>query len=1841
MKFGKRIRFMTVFVWAENYIDYKTLKSCIRAIKEGKKEEQEFIDKFKAEAARVHTFFGNKLDDTVHRLASLLQRTEDYIHSGVYNIFGIDSLHRALATVDQRLTDLQDFREVNHEGFRKAVKKFQKHIQPRNQRHTQTYLMTVMLPNMAPKLCHPEKLGTAISSLRKAFQQLESTRELLLQEIASSQPRILGRDSFSSAERNSLQGYLADLGTPSTAVWHSLSNRLRTAVRLADADRVAYILRTSLSDADLTTVIALGGPLLHLTTAAGDIPSSKLLLKLGVDVNVRDVVDRTCLQNTLRTGQRDVAEFLLQQRADLNTVSLNRHTLLHSSVVKGNPECVRLLLQYRARSAPPIALTGQLEEDTRNLLAGGGMLTALLARDGGGYNSVYLAASRNHPKCLSIMLQAAVFAFRYSAQPSAVQLSVPREASTGSLSVDSKELRVEEVHGLLSRRIGANVQWTALHGAAQAGSHRCVRILLEVVRLLSFSSEKNALHGLPPQRSRTINYPRLTSPSANAGIEMDFVNCRVGATSSTALHEAAQRGFMRTAAWLLKAGACTTIGNAYGESPLHMAARSGHASTLSLMLRYTPGWALAAIPPERIAVPLESVGSSKQRRFFSPIPEGNADVYREESSNQFNMRKERNETIHCNISAFFINPNSWVPLLHEAIDSSSTAGARTSAYRQFTRDAKDDTASSSGSASLRCVLALLKAGANPVEDDDEGWSALALALYIGNGQVAQLCRDYSSYVLSSRCSKTSCSPPTDWRKRGGYISKEAAEELGAGSEPAQAVQDADNDSEDAHDVVEEGHETLDEGEWELRVTLGGIPSVKGTVSVPAVSLLPWALPEETASLVQAGHQNSQGEEADAQMRTANTSLHKKNKHLHGRTHRLARLEEQEYATTKRVRLNIRKISMAGPSGSGTSTNRVGSDQTGVDEGWHLTDDADIEEQRLNLPLYYRKHPGPSAQPLNMNPFSSSENENSRTEEVIRKTRTERIAHQEQAEKDIGRLTSDDGLSHQQSLKPKQDKQDTIDEEDSSDSESASDSEQVSEASGEEQEDDAPSAVERGASWQKSVYAESVGSTGTSGGSVFDAELDDLGETEGNGVMCVGADGQMVNTKGMALTDDLSDSAGKEAVSTTQRAKEISKKTSPAKRKGETIGIWETARPGELSSLAADPEADAEIVFHARSPFEFNLNVDLSAAGTGADSVAGKSLCPASLLTRCNPTSYTFHFHDAANQHGVSLPPRAVPEYGATAGHEQDGYGIHQWGENMAIRMSGQIALPILSSNAYSGNDHAASAFGTAHHAYSSMHPPFDVDEDDSRWVSRMVAAVSRGSGSGPFFNHLGILTLRYMLIRPYKPPVPRPVSTPSHTETHIGAKKEAVRGLKPYWKSVRQVRDTGEDKLHRSRNAKLAMVPFVGGPTKVFGHRGSGADTASRLIGEEIGARVRRTHVAENTLLSFVTAANLGAEYIEFDVQLSKDLVPIIHHDWEIKLPYAQEITVPITHLTAAQLQQLRPQVLPQDREEKEREKRQAVKPPRSQRSSSRNAHGDGSSASPALAGISSAQGDTPPPFMANSEQDGFPGLSSTAPPDKNSRSLWRSNDDSTIRESTAPRRALEALGLDRTGAAQHREMSSKYFYGLQDSLTTLERVFQAVPTRTGFNIEVKYPNPQQALEHGLRPVDKNTYVERILDCVFTSSVAERKVMFSSFDPDICLLLSKKQGIYPVFLLTAAGTYLYADPRKNSLRAAVRFAVSNGLLGIVSDSTPLVEAPRLMTEVRNAGLVLCTYGARNNEVNCVKVQVANGVAAVIVDHVAHVTRSLREESEGKAASGNERNRGSDSDAPGSVASATF
>ncbi|VDP41762.1 unnamed protein product, partial [Soboliphyme baturini] len=60
--------------------------------------------------------------------------------------------------------------------------------------------------------------------------------------------------------------------------------------------------------------------------------------------------------------------------------------------------------------------------------------------------------------------------------------------------------------------------------------------------------------------------------------------------------------------------------------------------------------------------------------------------------------------------------------------------------------------------------------------------------------------------------------------------------------------------------------------------------------------------------------------------------------------------------------------------------------------------------------------------------------------------------------------------------------------------------------------------------------------------------------------------------------------------------------------------------------------------------------------------------------------------------------------------------------------------------------------------------------------------------------------------------------------------------------------------------------------TVTVGHRGLGR------------SYTKFASVRENTIASFDAAASCGADFVEFDVQLTKDLVPIVYHDFFVYL---------------------------------------------------------------------------------------------------------------------------------------------------------------------------------------------------------------------------------------------------------------------------------------------------------------------------------------------------------------------
>ncbi|KAJ2984718.1 hypothetical protein NUW58_g5913 [Xylaria curta] len=76
--------------------------------------------------------------------------------------------------------------------------------------------------------------------------------------------------------------------------------------------------------------------------------------------------------------------------------------------------------------------------------------------------------------------------------------------------------------------------------------------------------------------------------------------------------------------------------------------------------------------------------------------------------------------------------------------------------------------------------------------------------------------------------------------------------------------------------------------------------------------------------------------------------------------------------------------------------------------------------------------------------------------------------------------------------------------------------------------------------------------------------------------------------------------------------------------------------------------------------------------------------------------------------------------------------------------------------------------------------------------------------------------------------------------------------------------------------------------TMLIGHRGLGKNFLAN----------KSLQLGENTVSSFIAAANLGAQYVEFDVQLTKDHVPVIYHDFLVS---ETGIDAPVHTLTLEQ----------------------------------------------------------------------------------------------------------------------------------------------------------------------------------------------------------------------------------------------------------------------------------------------------------------------------------------------------
>jgi glycerophosphodiester phosphodiesterase len=191
----------------------------------------------------------------------------------------------------------------------------------------------------------------------------------------------------------------------------------------------------------------------------------------------------------------------------------------------------------------------------------------------------------------------------------------------------------------------------------------------------------------------------------------------------------------------------------------------------------------------------------------------------------------------------------------------------------------------------------------------------------------------------------------------------------------------------------------------------------------------------------------------------------------------------------------------------------------------------------------------------------------------------------------------------------------------------------------------------------------------------------------------------------------------------------------------------------------------------------------------------------------------------------------------------------------------------------------------------------------------------------------------------------------------------------------------------------------------------------------------------------------------------------------------------------------------------------------------------------------------------------------------------------------------------------------------LNDKYPTLGTICEALASNVGLFVEVKYPPPNVQAQDGIPYPEKNHLVDRILNCMFCETAVSNKgrsIRFLSFDADICFMLALKQTAFPVYFLHCeqrdGPECDDADPRTISIENGIEFAVSQGFYGMVLFAPMILEDETLGRRIRkDRNLSLMTYGRENRTREFVKQQYERGVECVITDEVLRVAREVRHE----------------------------
>ena len=173
--------------------------------------------------------------------------------------------------------------------------------------------------------------------------------------------------------------------------------------------------------------------------------------------------------------------------------------------------------------------------------------------------------------------------------------------------------------------------------------------------------------------------------------------------------------------------------------------------------------------------------------------------------------------------------------------------------------------------------------------------------------------------------------------------------------------------------------------------------------------------------------------------------------------------------------------------------------------------------------------------------------------------------------------------------------------------------------------------------------------------------------------------------------------------------------------------------------------------------------------------------------------------------------------------------------------------------------------------------------------------------------------------------------------------------------------------------------------------------------------------------------------------------------------------------------------------------------------------------------------------------------------------------------------------------------------------MTSLESLLQAIPADVGTNLCLRFVRQFDAQRLGIAPsMEVNEFVDHVLQVVYSAGqdTPGRRLLFTSFDPTVCTALNWKQPNYAVIFASYCGLEpdhklapvdqgVENDTRCLSVREAVNFAKTTNLLGVMLEATTLAAVPSLVASVKDAGLLLATFG-NEEDINHLRLGASDG-----------------------------------------------